>query len=62
MTEGEARRQDDVAGARAETERYRVSVDCPDGKTSDTLAHQSVGIVGPVVALSTHDGPLLPCK
>lgn len=28
MTEDEARRHDDVAGARVEAERFRVSVSC----------------------------------
>lgn len=28
MTEDEARRHDDVAGARVEAERFRVSVNC----------------------------------
>lgn len=59
MTEGEARRQDDVAGARAEAERYRVSVDCPVEENQDNFAHQNFWR-GSAIGCFFHHPPCLP--
>lgn len=42
MTEGEAKRHDDVAGARAEAERFRVRVGCTIDKKARTLCSRQV--------------------
>lgn len=59
MTESEARRQDDVTGARAETERFRVSVDVQARRVSICFSTDDL-CYGSALGCSFHSEGLVP--